>query len=118
MSKPASKKKITSPAITKAYPVLLEDIGQLLEAARRSSARAVNALMTATYREIGRRIVEFEQGGKKRAGYGAELLEQLAQDLTAQFGRGFSRRNLQDMRSLYQAFSLEQIWQALSAKSV
>lgn len=85
----------------------------MLEAARRSSARAVNALMTATYREIGRRIVEFEQGGKKRAGYGAELLEQLAQ-----FGRGFSRRNLQDMRSLYQAFSLEQIWQTLSAKSV
>ena len=57
------------------------DIGQLLEAARRSSARAVNAFMTATYWDIGRRIVEFEQGGEKRAGYGEEVLRRLAHDL-------------------------------------
>lgn len=60
------------------YPGLVGDIGALLETARRASARAVNALMTATYWEIGRRIVEFEQGGKKRADYGVELLERLA----------------------------------------
>jgi hypothetical protein len=48
-----------------------------------------NALMTATYWEVGRRIVEFEQGGEKRAGYGEELLARLADDLTARFGRGF-----------------------------
>jgi hypothetical protein len=99
------------------YPGLVGDIGALLETARRSSARAVNALMTATYWDIGRRIVEFEQGGEKRAGYGAELLERLAQDLTTRFGRGFSRRNLQDMRSLYQVFPPEQIERTLSAKS-
>ena len=52
-------------------------------------ARAVNAIMTATYWEIGRRIVEFEQGGEARAGYGEQLLERLADDLTQRLGRGF-----------------------------
>jgi predicted nuclease of restriction endonuclease-like (RecB) superfamily len=54
--------------------------------------------MTATCWEIGRRIVEYEQGGKKRADYGAELIEYLSVDLTQRFGRGFSRHNLQYMR--------------------
>lgn len=100
-----------------AYPGLVQDIGALLEQARRSSARTVNALMTATYWAIGRRIVEFEQGGAKRAAYGEELLDRLAADLTTRFGRGFSRRSLQDMRSFYQVFQSEKIWQTLSAKS-
>lgn len=52
------------------YPALVKDLSGLLEAARRASARAVNALMTATYWEIGRRIVEFEQGGAKRPSMG------------------------------------------------
>jgi len=56
---------------------------RLLEAARRVSARTVNAFMTATYWEIGRRIVEFEQGGKERAEYGETLLLRLSHDLTA-----------------------------------
>ena len=76
------------------YLGLVQDLSGLLEAARRSSARAVNAVMTFTYWEVGRRIVEFEQGGEKRAEYGQELLERLAGDLTAEFGRGFSPRNL------------------------
>ena len=50
----------------------------MLAAARRSSARAVNALMTATYWEVGRRIVEFEQRGEMRADYGQELLKRLS----------------------------------------
>src|SRR5437762_9283069 len=76
------------------YGGLIGGIAELLEAARRNAARAVNALMTATYWEIGRRIVEFEQRGKKRAEYGEELLQRLAQDLTAKFGRGFSYPNV------------------------
>ena len=52
------------------YDSLIGIIRSLIETARRSAARTVNALMTATYWEIGRRIVEFEQRGKKRAGYG------------------------------------------------
>lgn len=57
--------------------------------------------MTASYWEIGRRIVEAEQRGKRRAGYGEQLIERLASDLTQRFGRGFSRQNLQQMRSFY-----------------
>jgi uncharacterized protein DUF1016 len=116
MRKLASKKQPTL-ALSGNYPGLVGDIGQLLEAARRASARTVNALMTATYWEIGHRIVEFEQGGKKRAGYGEELLQRLSEDLTSKFGRGFSLRSLRDMRSFYLAFGPEEIRQTLSAKS-
>ncbi|ETJ33350.1 hypothetical protein Q604_UNBC12190G0001, partial [human gut metagenome] len=52
--------------------------------------RSVNALMTATYWEIGRRIVEFEQGGEARAAYGAQLIKRLSKDLSLRFKRGFS----------------------------
>jgi hypothetical protein len=52
------------------YPDLVTRLRRLVEVARRTSARAVNAVMTATYWEIGRRIVQFEQGGEKRAVYG------------------------------------------------
>jgi len=115
------KKTLNKKAISKIpsgeYGGLIGGIAELLEASRRSAARAVNALMTATYWEIGRRIVEFEQGGEKRAGYGEELLDRLADDLNARFGRGFSRRNLQSMRQFYQSLPAKQIWQTLSAKS-
>ena len=83
------------------YGRLVSTISRLLEQARRSAARSVNALLATTYWEIGRRIVEFEQGGKARAGYGEELLERLSRDLTAKHGRGFSRQGLQKMRAFY-----------------
>ena len=63
MSKKSVRKKST-PVAGRGYTGLLGGIGELLEAARRASARTVNAFMTATYWEVGRRIVEFEQGGK------------------------------------------------------
>ena len=71
------------------YSGIHGDIVALLEHGRRAAARSVNALMTATYWEIGRRIVEFSQGGEGRAAYGQALLERLSVDLTARFGRGF-----------------------------
>ncbi len=86
------------------YGDLLGNIAGLLDEARRTSARAVNALMTATYWEIGRRIVEFEQGGEPRAAYGARMLERLSGDLTTRFGRGFSPDNLENMRRFYLAY--------------
>jgi len=98
------------------YSGIHGDIIALLEAARRAAARSVNALMTATYWEIGRRIVEFEQGGQERAGYGQAVLKRLSADLSTRFGRGFSERNLEQMRLFYQAWSIEQISQTLSAK--
>ncbi|MGD9728735.1 MAG: YhcG family protein [Nitrospiraceae bacterium] len=83
------------------YGRLVSDISGLLEEARRSAVRTVNSMLTATYWEVGRRIVEFEQGGRARAEYGGELLQRLGRDLTARFGRGFSDRNLLKMRAFY-----------------
>lgn len=101
-------------AIPAAYGDIHTGIVDLLEAARRAAARSVNALMTASYWEIGRRIVEFEQGGKGRAGYGQQLLKRLSDDLTARFGRGFGVINLQQMRNFYLCWPSGQIHQTLS----
>lgn len=90
------------------YRDIHDGIVDLLQAARRNAARSVNALMTASYWEIGRRIVIAEQQGKRRAGYGEQLIERLANDLTQQFGRGFSRQNLQQMRSFFLAWPIRQ----------
>jgi hypothetical protein len=73
--------------------------------------------MTATWWEIGRRIVKSEQQGKKRAEYGEALLEKLAADLTARFGSRFGARNLRQMRQFFLTWPEEQIRQALSAES-
>src|SRR5579872_2179768 len=66
-------KKPTKEALA-GYTSVLAGVTELLDTARRASARAVNALMTATYWELGKRIVKSEQRGEKRAGYGEELL--------------------------------------------
>jgi len=76
--------------LDKAYPQFISELVGLLEQARRNSARSVNSIMTATYWEIGRRIVEQEQRGQRRAQYGKALLHRLAQDLTSRLGKGFS----------------------------
>jgi len=76
----------------------------LLEGARRISARAVNAVMTASYWEVGCRIVESEQGGKKDADDGKTLLERLSDDPSAKFGRGFSLQNLYKHRQSFLTF--------------
>jgi Uncharacterized conserved protein len=93
-------------------------IAALLEEARRQSARSVNAILTATYWEIGRRIVEFVQQGETRAEYGDEVLGKLSRDLTKKFGRGFAHDNLQRMRLFYQAWPVEMIYATLSRKSL
>lgn len=99
------------------YASVHDEIVALLESARRATARSVNALMTATYWAIGRRIVEFEQGGQGRTAYGEEMIQRLGADLSRRFGRGFGWRNLTQMRSFYLAWPADQILQALSAKS-
>lgn len=100
------------------YSVVHSEIVLLLDAARRAAVRSVNAVMTATYWEIGRRIVELDQAGQDRATYGEALIERLAEDLTKRFGRGFSRQNLQQMRSFYLAWPLVAISQTVSGESV
>jgi predicted nuclease of restriction endonuclease-like (RecB) superfamily len=103
--------------LPKNYNNIRAEIVELLNAARSAASRNVNALMTATYWEIGRRIVQSEQAGEKRAGYGDLLIERLAKDLSASFGRGFGPRNLAQMRSFYLAWPHDKIMQTLSAKS-
>jgi predicted nuclease of restriction endonuclease-like (RecB) superfamily len=110
----ARPKTAAGPRGTDPYQELVGGIAELLAEARRTSARAVNALMTATYWEIGRRIVEFEQGGKARAAYGAGVIERLAEDLTKRFGRGFSRQNLWQMRAFQLAWPIEPLEEARS----
>lgn len=100
-----------------AYPGLITGIGTLLEQSRRSVVRATNCFMTATYWDIGRRIVEFEQGGKRRAEYGDELLERLSRDLTERHGRGFGAVNLSHMKRFYLSWPTEKIFQTPSEES-
>ena len=109
------------------YDAALTDVAGILDAARRSAARSVNSIMTAAYWLVGRRIVEYEQGGAERAGYGAELIRRLSVDLTASYGRGFSPRNLRQMRAFYLAWPIQQtlsgervpeIWQTASTERV
>ena len=106
--------KKTPIKIEQDYDSILSDLSELLEQSRKMAARSVNAIMTATYWEIGRRIVEVEQRGEERAEYGEEILKRLSKDLTDKFGRGFSARNLRSFRLFYQSYK---IWQTLSAKS-
>ncbi|HEV2396002.1 MAG TPA: PDDEXK nuclease domain-containing protein [Candidatus Sulfotelmatobacter sp.] len=99
------------------YDNIRTGIVELLKAARSATARNVNSIMTATYWEIGRRIVTLEQGGEHRAEYGEQIVEQLARDLTRQFGRGFGETNLKQMRTFYRAWPDSQIRQTLSDES-
>jgi len=99
------------------YDTVRMGIIELLKAARSAVARNVNSVMTATYWEIGRRIVEFDQAGRKRAQYGDVLIRKLATDLSASFGKGFGARNLSQMRSFYLAWPESKILQTPSAKS-
>jgi predicted nuclease of restriction endonuclease-like (RecB) superfamily len=100
--------KVPKATVPADYADVRTSIVDLLNAARRAAARNVNALMTASYWEIGRRIVEAEQKGKRRAGYGEQLIERLSLDLTEAFGRGFSARNLDQMRQFYLARPIPQ----------
>jgi predicted nuclease of restriction endonuclease-like (RecB) superfamily len=81
------------------------DIKTLLQKARNSVYQTINTTMTQTYFEIGRRIVEEEQGGKERAIYGKALIKNLSIELSKEFGKGFSEDNLENMRKFYIAFS-------------
>ena len=115
-AKPINRKS-DKPVSVQGYDGLLSGMVSLIEEARRVSARTVNAIITATYWEMGRRIVENEQSGRRRAGYGEALLKKLSADLTSKFGRGFSRQNLQQMRQFYRAYPPTEICQTVSGKS-
>src|SRR3954454_23424860 len=79
-------------------------IKAILREARGRAWQAVNAVMVAACWEVGRVIVEVEQGGQERANYGAQLLPSLSARLKSDFGKGFDRSNLQPMRAFYLAY--------------
>ncbi|EJE5202617.1 DUF1016 family protein [Salmonella enterica] len=99
------------------YQQIHDGIIRLVDTARTETVRSINAIMTATYWEIGRRIVEFEQGGEARAAYGTRLIERLAVDLSQRYKRSFSTRNLWQIRTFYLCFQHIEIPQTLSAES-
>jgi len=97
------------------YSNLLGRIAKILIEARTKVVREINKAQVLAYWEIGREIVEFEQKGEARAEYGEELIARLAKDMTERFGRGFSERNLRNMRTFYLNFPIRQ---TLSAESI
>ncbi len=85
-------------------PTLLDALRGLIIQARQQALRSVDTIQVQTYWHIGRHIVEFEQGGQARAAYGKQLLPQLGDALTREFGKGFDATNLRHMRSFYLSF--------------
>ena len=85
---------------------LLNALRDLIQQGRQRALRAVDMVQVQTCWEIGRHIVEFEQGGENRAAYGKKLLPSLAQVLAQEFGKGFDATNLRHMRGFYLAFPI------------
>ncbi|MCB9233740.1 MAG: DUF1016 domain-containing protein [Bacteroidia bacterium] len=83
------------------YKELVHQISLAFEKGREKAYKAIERAHLETYWEIGKYIIEFEQGGKLRAQYGRTLLENLSTDLSTLHGKGFSRSNLNHMRQLY-----------------
>ncbi len=92
---------------------LLDALRELIRQGRQHALRAVDMVQVQTCWQVGRHIVEFEQGGQARAEYGKRLLPQLAETLTCEFGKGFDERNLRNMRAFFQSFP---IWDAVRSE--
>jgi predicted nuclease of restriction endonuclease-like (RecB) superfamily len=95
-----------SSALSEGFPPLLAALRGLIAGARQKVLRAADTVQVQTYWQIGRHIVEFEQGGDARAGYGKGLLVALAESLTQEFGKGFDATNLRHMRAFYLSFPI------------
>jgi predicted nuclease of restriction endonuclease-like (RecB) superfamily len=101
-----AKRKAPDPSLARLAEPLYREIRAVLESARAGAYRAVNSAMVQAYWQVGRLIVEHEQGGRKRAAYGEAVLNDLSQRLTTDFGKGFTTTNLKYMRSFYLAFPI------------
>lgn len=92
------------------FPQLLADIRAIIVGSRRSVYAGINAVQIDHNWNIGRRIVEEEQGGKRKAEYGKGTIAKLSAHLCAEFGEGYSERNLRDFRAFYSVFPDQEIW--------
>lgn len=93
------------------YQSVISDIRNIITTGRDSAYSAASTAMIMTYWNIGKRIVEQEQSGEDRAEYGKHLISALSDELTKEFGKGFSERNLRNFRKFYTLFPNDQIWQ-------
>lgn len=96
------------------YEKLIDNVGELLNAAKNRIVLAVNSNIVQTYWQIGNYIVEYEQKGNERAEYGSNLLNRLSKDLTLRYGSGFSRSNVFYIRKLYMEYPKVQTLSELS----
>jgi len=98
---------------------LAKEIRELVQNAHRAASRNINTLQVTTNSGIGRRIVEYEQQGSKRAEYGKRILIELSHRLTEESGRGFSATDIEYMRRFYPGYheTVPQIPQTVSGKS-
>ena len=87
---------------------IYQEIHDLLHNARQNIISNINSTMTKTYFLIGKRIVEEEQDGNKRAEYGKNLIKMLSEKLTKEFGKGFSETNLEQMRKFFKVYAIPQ----------
>lgn len=85
-----------------------QDIKELLQSARNKVYQTINTTMTQTYYQIGKRIVEEEQGGETRAEYGKAILKNLSNELIKEFGKGYSEQNLKNMRQFFLTYQKRQ----------
>jgi predicted nuclease of restriction endonuclease-like (RecB) superfamily len=92
----------------KAYQDLLQNIGQIFGEAQKKAVQSVNTVLLNTYWQVGKYIVDFEQGGNIKAEYGKKLLLQLSKDLKLVVNKGFSRSNLANMRLFYLKYPIIQ----------
>lgn len=92
------------------------EIKQILAQARQKSYQAVNSAMVEAYWLIGKRIVEEEQNGKERADYGKEIIKNISDEMTREFGKGFSKRTIWEIRQFYTTFPDFSIVRTLSAQ--
>ena len=92
---------------------LYNSIRKTIENARKYTSKTINSAMVQTYWEIGRLIVEDEQQGKSSATFGEKLLKNLASQLRKEFGKGFTERNLRNMRHFFLVFPN---WHSVSAE--
>ena len=89
---------------------LVDDVKLIVERGLREAYDNVNTVAIRTYWLIGKRIVEEEQHGQRRAEYGSRLIAMLANELSAEFSKGFTARDLRNYRQLYLSFSDLEIW--------
>lgn len=101
------------PIKRRVFPTILPEIRSLIEMSRHHAAVTANLALVNLYWSIGRIITQDIQKNEKRAGYGEQLLNNLAKELIKDYGQGYSAHNLRDMRRFFESFA---IWQAVPAK--